>query len=178
MRIVGGKHRGRQLKRVMKDSTRETADMVKVAVFNMLMHQTEGTVLDLFAGSGAYGIEAISRGAKDVYFVDIDKDACKTIKDNLLMIDEMDHAKVYQMTHEQFLKSIDTDLGFDVVFLDPPYRLNIYEDVINVLSTRMHEDGVIVCESAKQIDLPDELFGLSKIKEKTYGIKKITIFQK
>ncbi|HAX03275.1 MAG: 16S rRNA (guanine(966)-N(2))-methyltransferase RsmD [Tenericutes bacterium GWC2_34_14] len=178
MRIVGGKHRGRQLKRVEKQTTRETADMVKVAVFNMLLSHMDGTVLDLFAGSGAYGIEAISRGVKHAIFVDHDKDACLTIKHNVEMIGETDASTIYNMSYETFLKTKLEGYTFDVVFLDPPYALNVYEDVISMLEPYINDSGVVVCESDKKLDLPEQIKSLHQIKEKMYGIKKITIYQK
>lgn len=178
MRVVGGKHRGRALKRVLKPTTRETADMVKVAVFNMLMHHAQGVVLDLFAGSGAYGIEAISRGATSVSFVDIDKDAIKTIKENLTMLNELERAQLFHMPYEIYLKALKPNQTYDVIFLDPPYQLHVYQELIKTLSSHVSENGVIVCESAKQLDLPDDISGLFKRKEKVYGIKKITIYQR
>jgi 16S rRNA (guanine(966)-N(2))-methyltransferase RsmD len=178
MRIVGGKHRGRLLKRVEKDTTRETADMVKVAVFNMLLNHMDGTVLDLFAGSGAYGIEALSRGVKHAIFVDHDKDAYLTIKKNIEMIGETDASTIYHMSYEAFLKTNLEGYTFDVVFLDPPYALNIYEDVIRVLDPYIQDGGVVVCESDRKLNLPQMIASLEQIKEKTYGIKKITIYQK
>ncbi|MDY0294750.1 MAG: 16S rRNA (guanine(966)-N(2))-methyltransferase RsmD [Acholeplasmataceae bacterium] len=177
MRIVGGTYRGRKLNRVMKETTRETADMVKVAVFNMLENQCQGTILDLFAGAGSYGIEAISRGAERVYFIDKDPKAIQTIGSNLKLIKEEMKARIYLLSYEQFLKRLD-ETHFDLIFLDPPYQMNIYEDVILALEHHINLDGKVVCESKRDLKLPDEIGSLNKIKEKVYGIKKITIYQK
>lgn len=176
MRVVGGIHRGRILTRVMKETTRETADMVKVAVFNMLENQCYGTVLDLFAGSGAYGIEAISRGAEKVYFVDSDRDAIKTIEKNIKMLKEEHRASLHMMSYERFIEN--PMIKFDYIFLDPPYVMDIYENVIKKLEPHINDPGYVICESEKKITLPDEISSLKKIKDKTYGIKRITIYQR
>jgi 16S rRNA (guanine966-N2)-methyltransferase len=178
MRIVGGKHRGRNLMRVGKDTTRETADMVKESVFNMLGQRIEGVVLDLFAGSGAYGIEALSRGASFLFAVDHDRDAVKTIIENAKMIKEMDHVDVSLKDYARFLQTLEDHIMFDVVFVDPPYDLDVYQEVLEKLDQHMQLDGLIVCESKKQIILADQILSLTKIKEKVYGIKRITIYQK
>lgn len=177
MRIVGGTHRGRKLNRVMKDSTRETADMVKVAVFNMLDNQIEGTVLDLFAGAGSYGIEALSRGCEKVHFVDKDPQAIQTVGTNLKLIKEEAKTQLFLMSYEQYLKRLG-DETYNLIFLDPPYKMAIYVDVINQLEPFIQSGGKVVCESKRDIMLPDEIGLLHKIKDKTYGIKRITIYEK
>lgn len=177
MRVVGGIHRGRMLKRVNKPTTRETADMVKVAVFNMLQIHS-GVILDLYAGSGAYGIEALSRGADFAHFVDIDKDAVSIIRENLSTLKLEQQAKVYQQNDESFIKHLDNSYKFDVIFLDPPYEYLSYQEIISKLFIHLNPEGYIVCESKKQHDIEIEMDGLEKIKNKTYGIKRITIFQK
>jgi len=164
--------------RVGKDTTRETADMVKESVFNMLGQRIEGVVLDLFAGSGAYGIEALSRGASFLYAVDHDRDAVKTIIENAKMIKEMDHVNVSLKDYARFLQTLESHIMFDVVFVDPPYDLDVYQEVLEKLDQHMRVDGLIVCESKKQIILADQILSLTKIKEKVYGIKRITIYQK
>ena len=177
MRIVGGTHRGRLLKRVEKQTTRETADMVKVAVFNMLGSQLAGRVLDLFAGSGAYGFESLSRGANEAYFVDIDKDAVKTIKDNATILGFLNQSMIYNQDFMQFLDGLNHSILFDYIFLDPPYEKKIYSDVIKKLKPNLSENAYVICESEKKLVLPDEIDELSKIKDKTYGIKRISIYK-
>lgn len=176
MRIVAGKHKRRELMRVMKDTTRETSDMVKVAVFNMLPLTLEGAVLDLFAGSGSYGLEALSRGASHVDFVDIDKDAILVIKKNGDMLKETSHMDVYHMSYETFIKN-SPKKKYQFIFLDPPYALNVYENNMLSLIPFMEPSCYIVCESTKKIELPDQISSLEKIKDKTYGIKRITIYR-
>jgi 16S rRNA (guanine966-N2)-methyltransferase len=178
MRIIGGKHRSRQLELVGKASTRETADLVKGAVFNMLGSTLSGTVLDLFAGSGAYGLEAISRGASFAYLVDIDQDAVKTIHKNSASLGESAHVSIHQKDYQQFIRQLEKKETFDYVFLDPPYALNMYQDIISTLEPIVYLHGMIVCESKKDIILPDHIQSFTKIKDKTYGIKRISIYEK
>lgn len=178
MRIIGGKHRARKLERVGKITTRETADMVKESIFNMIGGTLIGTTLDLFAGSGAYGLEALSRGSNIAYFVDHDKDAVKTIKKNAETLGEQDHVIIEFKTVERFLKAIPQDLMFDQVFIDPPYDMNVYEEVLMGLNNHLYSDSLVICESRKDLDLPEIVLDLVKIKEKVYGIKKVTIYEK
>ena len=100
MRVIGGYHKGRILKRVGKKSTRETADMVKESVFNMIQGKNFNCVLDLFAGSGAYGLEALSRGAKYLYAVDHDKDAIKCVFENARILDVAEHMTILERDYK------------------------------------------------------------------------------
>lgn len=177
MRIIGGYHKGRILKRVGKKTTRETADMVRESVFNMLSGRIFNLVLDLFAGSGAYGLEALSRGSKYLYAVDHDKDAIKTIFENAKILDVSEHMTILQRDYQQFLKGI-ANLYFDLVFIDPPYDLDVYDEVLIKLNASLENHGLIVVETKKQRVLSDKYEDLIKIKEKTYGIKRITIYEK
>jgi 16S rRNA (guanine(966)-N(2))-methyltransferase RsmD len=178
MRIIGGTHRGRILERVGSDSTRESADMVKLAVFNMIGVHMHGNVLDLFAGSGAYGLESISRGAEHAFLVDYDKKAYQTIISNAKKLDMTSFVTVVNQDYQKFMDTLPESILFDYVFLDPPYDMNVYEKIITKLSPRLHKDSFIVCESKKSNVFPDTIGNLSKIKDKTYGIKRISIYQK
>ena len=172
MRITTGKYKGRLLKRVGTGLTRETSNVVKQAVFNILYDVQNHVILDLFAGSGQYGFEALSRGAKKAIFVDHQKQATMTILDNASMLncqDQIDiyeqsvHAKVFQMMND----SIDT------IFIDPPYD---YQEYLSLLKMIPKANQVIV-ETQKKTILPDEIGLYRKIKEKTYGIKKIYLYK-
>lgn len=177
MRIIGGSHKGRILKRVGKKTTRETADMVREAVFNIIPKVEYRCVLDLFAGAGSYGLEALSRGAKYLYAVDKDQDAIKTVFDNAKVMGVTDRMTILQRDYAQFIKGIG-NLYFDLVFIDPPYDLDIYDFVLVELNSAIETDGLVVCESKKQRELNDNYHNLKKIKEKVYGSKRITIYQK
>ncbi|MDX9691322.1 MAG: 16S rRNA (guanine(966)-N(2))-methyltransferase RsmD [Acholeplasmataceae bacterium] len=178
MRIIGGTHRGRILERVGKDSTRESADMVKLAVFNMIGVDMHGVVLDLFAGSGAYGLESLSRGADLSYLVDLDRDAIKTIKKNAIQLKLEDQTMIFNQDYQKFMDGLNDTILFDYIFLDPPYEMDVYVHIIKKLSSNIRDHGLVVCESHKKISLPNEIDNLVKIKEKVYGIKRVTIYEK
>lgn len=177
MRIIGGTHRGRPLQRVMKETTRETADMVREAVFNMLGGHCFGVVLDLYAGSGAYGLEALSRGATTAIFVDREKQAIQTVLNNAKSLGMASMIQTHLIDDLRFIQTWKKGT-FDLVFLDPPYQHVIYQTVIEKLEPWLSEDALVVCESSKTINLPDSIGLLTKIKDKTYGIKRISIYKK
>ncbi|MDR4968282.1 MAG: RsmD family RNA methyltransferase [Acholeplasmataceae bacterium] len=177
MRIVGGKHRGRNLLRVNKPTTRETSDFVKESVFGILGGRTPGIVLDLFAGAGSYGLEAISRGASLLYAVDSDMAAILTIVENAKNMGETDKLKALHRPYDRFLNKLNKDVRFDLVFLDPPYFMNICEDILIKLYAFLSPSAKVVCETNKFTELGD-VAGYTKIKERVYGRKKITIYQK
>jgi 16S rRNA (guanine966-N2)-methyltransferase len=176
MRITGGIYRGRKLHLVQKKTTRETADMVKVAVFNMLGNNLSGVALDLFAGSGAYGIESLSRGVDFVYFNDIDKDASRTIEKNVMLINELNKSSIHNLPYEVFLSKLDQSIRFDYVFLDPPYEMTIYKDLFSSLEKHMQSNSKIIIEANKDYLFDDQMSSFVKTKEKVYGIKKIAIY--
>lgn len=180
MRIIAGKYRRRLLKMVPDERTRETQDKVRGAVFNTLQdYVINSSVLDLFAGSGSYGIEAISRGAKSVIFNDINSISIRTIKDNLKIIEENNY-QVFQLDYKKLIAKLNLlNINFDLVFIDPPYKLNIYEEVMNGLVNLINPDGIIICEMDKKRVLNQAKISQYKfIKEKIYGSKKVEYYQK
>jgi len=178
MRIVGGKHGGRRLMMVGKQTTRATADMVKEAVFNMLGGTISGVVLDLFAGNGAYGLEALSRGARFAYMIDHDREAVSTIIANTKMLGEEKQASIQHKDYLRFLAGLGNDDLFDIVFLDPPYKMNVHANVILELGPFIAKDGIIVCEMIRENILPDEMGIFTKTKERYYGSKRVILYQR
>lgn len=181
MRVVSGTCKGRSIKAVPGSSTRPTTDKVKEAIFNMIGPYFEaGIGLDLFAGSGGLGIEALSRGLDKVIFVDRDPKAFQIIKENIAACDFTDKVEVYRNDAERALKAIlKREIKFDFIFLDPPYKM---QQLLNLLETIEYEkmlkiNGVIVCEHSSEIQLPDEVGLLKNIKREKYGIIGITIYQ-
>ncbi|MFD2443402.1 16S rRNA (guanine(966)-N(2))-methyltransferase RsmD [Bacillus sp. CGMCC 1.16607] len=181
MRVVSGTCKGRSLKAVPGSTTRPTTDKVKEAIFNMIgPYFNEGIGLDLFAGSGGLGIEALSRGIDKVIFVDRDSKAIQIIKDNLVACDLLDKAEVYRNDADRAIKAIlKREIKFDFIFLDPPYKK---QQLLKLLETIEKEqlvisDGMIVCEHATDVILPDEVGLLKNIKKETYGIISISIYQ-
>ena len=121
MRIISGKHRSRIIKMVGVDTTRETTDKVRGAIFNLIsFHRPEGIVLDLFSGSGAMGLEALSRGYEFAYFNDINKKAYQTTKENVNALGYERNTCVTNLDYNKALSSYTKK--FNVVFLDPPYK--------------------------------------------------------
>lgn len=177
IRIIAGKHKGMFLKVPQSKNTRPTMDKVRQAIFSAIKDKSvNAIVLDLFAGSGSMGIEAISRGAKKCYFVDRDKITFKTLRENVLSLQEdKDKFEIFLTDYRLFLKK-SKDIRYDLVFLDPPYRFTIDADIIQYLldNNRLNEGAVIVSEQ----DYPNkEIPGLT-MKEYRYGQKHVAIYRK
>lgn len=159
MRIIAGKYRGRVLKSPSDYKTRPTSDRLRETLFNIINFRiTDDTnFLDLCAGTGACGIEAISRGANQVVFVEISKKMCGIIETNLnnLKIPE-DQTEIFCEPAEKFLeKSLDS---FDIIYYDPPYQTD-YSKVLNLVANNdknlLADDGLLIVEHSKQNNLPD-----------------------
>lgn len=173
MRIISGKYKGKKLKGFNIEGTRPTMDRVKESLFGMIQTYIPGSiVLDLFAGSGALGLEAISNGAKKCYLIDNNQMAIQTIKDNSQNIDE--NLKIINIDYKKFLKT--TDETFDIIFLDPPYKENQLDKSLRIIEERklLNNGGIVICE----YEIGEPKTNLKLIKEKSYGPKKIKIFEK
>lgn len=177
MRINSGKYKGRVIEGFSLEGTRPTMERVKESLFAMLQNKIDSSiVLDLFAGSGNLGIEALSEGASYAYFVDNNKKAIKTIENNLKKLN-INNATIILDDYQKALKKIDKKI--DIVFLDPPYKTNYIETSINEIEKNniLNIDGLIVCES----DTIDKIIFPEKyqvVKEKKYGDKFIVIIKK
>ena len=150
MKIISGKYRGRVLEGFDLKGTRPTMDRVKESLFAMIQNNIlDSTVLDLFSGSGNLGIEALSEGAKFSYFVDRNKKACQTIKNNLEKIGESN----YKIIGMDYLKVLDyfynEKIKFDIIFLDPPYNTDYVKKSLEKIEqyNLLKDKGIIVCES-------------------------------
>lgn len=177
MRIIAGEKRG--LKLVTRDGleTRPTADRVKEAIFGRLQFELQGAcVLDLFAGSGALGIEALSRGAQKAVFIDDDTCAEEAIKQNIALAEMEDRATFIKIDYRNALKLFQNKKKFDIVFLDPPYHSGFYETVLQELVEKelLENRAIVVSESAKPII---KSTGLMTEKEKRYGKTFVTFFR-
>lgn len=173
MRIISGKYKGKKLKGFNIEGTRPTMDRVKESLFGMIQtYIPSSIVLDLFAGSGALGLEAISNGAKKCYLIDNNQMAIQTIKDNSQNIDE--NLKILKIDYKKFLKT--TDETFDIIFLDPPYKENQLDKSLRIIEERklLNNGGIVICE----YEIGEPKTNLKLIKEKSYGPKKIKIFEK
>ena len=127
MRVISGKSRGKKLISLDGDNTRPTLDRVKEALFNIIQFQVQdAVVLDLFAGTGALGIEALSRGAKEAIFCDKVPEAIKVIKQNIINTNNLDKTIIINKDYKDALENISKQKKkFDIIFLDPPYKTNL-----------------------------------------------------
>lgn len=177
MRVITGTARGRKLKAPEGLDVRPTTDGVKEAIFSAIQFEIEGrTVLDLFAGSGQLGIEAISRGAKKAVFVDSSQQSIKFIKDNIEHVGFESQSEVVNMPNTAFLRT--TSETFDIALLDPPYSRKLIQKSLPALTSIMSDEGVIVCEHEIECRLPEEINGFVNIKTKKHGKTGITIYRK
>jgi 16S rRNA (guanine966-N2)-methyltransferase len=179
MRIIAGRAKGRTLK-VPASITRPTMDRVRAAIFSMLGERVPGArILDLFAGTGAIGIEALSRGAAAAVFVDRDKKSVEVIRQNLALLQfsgdirQIDAISYLQRQQERF----------DLIFADPPYSSTAERDALSELMllpellNAMTEEGLLILECEKKQTLPERL-GLEKIIDRTYGVTRIVILRR
>lgn len=179
--MVSGKCKGTILKAVPGNTTRPTTDKVKEAIFNMTgPYFNGGTAIDLFAGSGGLGIEALSRGFEKVIFVDRDGKAIQTIKENITTCGLEAYTEVYRNDANRALKAIQKrELTLDAIFLDPPYKkqqlLSLLTEIDSIQI--MKQNAFIVCEHSSDVELPEQIGKLQRIKREKYGIINITIFE-
>ncbi|RSD28132.1 16S rRNA (guanine(966)-N(2))-methyltransferase RsmD [Mesobacillus subterraneus] len=181
MRVVSGELKGRSLKAVPGTSTRPTTDKVKESLFNMIGPYFNGGLgLDLFAGSGGLGIEALSRGLDKVIFVDREGKAIHVVNENLKSVGLEDRAEVYRNDAVRALKAIrKRELVFNYIFLDPPYKKQQLVKLLEMISDEklINAEGIIVCEHASDISLPEEVGSLIQTRSEKYGIIGITLFK-
>ncbi len=171
MRVIAGKHRGRVLCEFKGDAVRPTSDRAREALFNILQCEIRGAeFLDLFCGSGAVGIEAISRGAKGVTFVDKSAESIKITKKNLDAVGET--ARIITSDAIDFADR--TDEKFDIIFLDPPYKFDVTEILVK-LPRLLAADGVIVYEHGDDKKISNEELELQK--SRRYGIAIFDFFK-
>jgi 16S rRNA (guanine(966)-N(2))-methyltransferase RsmD len=176
MRVITGSARGRRLKTPANDEIRPTTDNVKEAVFNILQFDIEGRrVLDLFAGTGQLGIECLSRGAREVVFIDQSRDAVKIVKENLKTCGFT--APVLQQDAVAYLHG---GGKFDLIFIDPPYDAGLYDMVLETVNSvdNLTDGGIIVCESRRETPMPEMTAPYFKRREYRYGKVKLTMYGK
>ena len=163
MRIISGKHRGRKLVTLEgMDVTRPTSDRVKEALFNILNNKIlDANVLDMFAGSGALGLEAISRGAKQCVFIDSSSKAVNVIKKNIALCKEEAISQVINLDFKLALEKV-KNIKFDVVFIDPPYLKDIEVSALTFVSELLNEDAIVIVETDETDDIPEKVLDLVK----------------
>ncbi|MEG0995099.1 MAG: 16S rRNA (guanine(966)-N(2))-methyltransferase RsmD [Bacilli bacterium] len=178
MRLISGKYKGRELKGFDILGTRPTEARVKESLFAKIMNNIQNaSVLDLFAGSGNLGIEALSNGAKNCIFVDNNIKAIKTIKENINTFVQ-EETKVYKMDYQDALNYFKKNkLTFDIIFLDPPYQKDYIKNILPLLKKDiLNKNGLVICEVNDKDVLKTSPFEVYK--EGKYGDKYIIIYQK
>jgi 16S rRNA (guanine966-N2)-methyltransferase len=171
VRIIAGEHRGRRIDAPKGEKTRPTSDRVRENAFNLIGPVDDATVLDLFAGSGALGLEALSRGAASCVFVESDRDACRVVNANL---DKLGlHATV--LCRDVFSALAGERGTYDLVLCDPPYDFKARHRLAPHLARLVAEDGLLVYESSSHGDVP-EIPPLDVRTSRLYGSARLTIF--
>lgn len=177
MRIIGGEYRSRILADIQGDNVRPTSDRAREALFNILGLRVRGArVLDLFAGSGALGLESLSRGAKEAAFNDLSKDSVAIVKKNIATLKAEDRARVYQTDFSAFLTAVKAP--FDLIFIDPPYRFDYGEKALQTIAEKglLTENGIAVYERDRPFE--GEIALLEKYDERKYGKAYLTFFRR
>ena len=176
MRIIAGERRGKKLLALEGEQVRPTTNMVKEALFNILQFNIEGRrFLDLFAGSGQIGLEALSRGAAEAVLVDANRDAIKVVQKNVEAAGFTGRARVVSSGFEGYLRG---ERGcFDVAFLDPPYGAGLMDKALALTAERMAPGGIILCEHGSREDLPERAGAFEKRKVYRYGRTALTSYQ-
>lgn len=176
MRVISGKYKGKILEGFDINGTRPTMDRVKESLFAMIQNYVPDSVcLDLFAGSGALGIEALSNGAKKCYFVDTNKVVIDILKKNTK--DIADQVIIQKDYLDALLYFKNNNITFDLILLDPPYNLNLINNCLNKIREYelLNEDGIIICEyEYEQVDTKD----YELIKDKKYSSKCIKVYRR
>lgn len=182
LRIIGGKFRGRKIKQPELDSVRPTKDRIREAVFNVVASVIPGTaVLDVFSGSGAYGLEALSRGAERAVFVEKDPRCVTVISENIGALGLEDVSEVVTRDAFEYLKKAhEAGYRFNMVFADPPYNTGAAK---NFLININHYDivipaGLLVIEHGTSEALPDAEGFFTLLKRKTYADISVSFYQK
>ncbi len=177
IRVNAGKYKGRKIEEPNPLITRPSKDIVKVGLFNIIRNEIPNSIfLDLFGGSGQIGIEALSRNAKKVYFVEKDRNSFKILKNNLSYIDST-YYELINDDYKRYLDSINNKIKFDIIFVDPPYVMAIDDFFIsNLIDNFLNEKGILIFEREDKFN--DELMNKYSFKEYKYGRSKLYIYRK
>ena len=172
MRIVGGKYKSRVLCELKDENIRPTSDMVRESPFNILQNKIYGAkFLDLFCGTGAMGIEALSRGAAFTAFNDADKKSLALLKKNLDKLKVDEDYKIYNLDALELLKR---GGEYDIIYIDPPYKTDLGVKALNIASNALKDSGIVIFEDEKPFD--GEVQGLTVYDRRKYGRVRLTFF--
>ncbi len=168
MRIIAGEKRGARLASLPGEDTRPTLERVKEGIFSAVQFLLPGArVLDLFAGSGQLGLEALSRGAQSCVFIDEDDKAAGLVIANAKTTGLFEKSRVARMSAAAFLAGCREK--FDLVFLDPPYKQGTFPGILPAVAAVCAPGAVVLCESEPGVAFPEEIDGLALQKQYKYG---------
>lgn len=181
MRIVGGELRGRRLFGPRASGVRPTSDRVRESIFDLLgPGPLAGSVLDLFAGTGALGIEALSRGCERAVFVENAGPAIAVIRRNLEACHLAARARIARVDVSRFLAGTDPEKPFALILLDPPYRQGLAQEALSAITSGdwLAPEGVVVAEAEKGAALPEQAGGLCLSKHRVYGDTAVWVYRR
>lgn len=180
MRVISGELRGRKLEKLEGMSIRPTSDRVKESLFNMFgVRIYDSIFLDLFAGTGGIGIEAYSRGAAEVVFIDVDAKSIQVLKGNLQKLNIIDKVEVYNTDYINAISKLTGDnRSFDIIFMDPPYLKDYEKNALLLVSEKdlLKKDGIIVVEHETSDKMPEKAGKLTIVRQKKYGKTMLTFY--
>jgi 16S rRNA (guanine966-N2)-methyltransferase len=187
MRIIGGKYKGKRLIQPLDKTTRPLKDLVKESIFNIIQHSNKfniqiknSKVLDLYAGSGSFGLECISRDAKIVYFFENHLNAIKILNKNLNYLIKNSNHQLFEKNCIDFIASNSfTITNFDIIFLDPPFKENKLIEILNLILNKniLNDDGLIIIHRHIK-DKFEIIDNLEIVENRKYGISKIYFVKK
>jgi 16S rRNA (guanine(966)-N(2))-methyltransferase RsmD len=180
MKVISGLLKGRNIEGYNINGTRPTMDRVKESLFGMIQnHIKDSIVLDLFAGSGQLGIEAISNGANLCYFIDNNKEVISVLNKNVSNLNIQKSSKIILSDWKKSLNEFaNQNIKFDIIFVDPPYDYDVYEKILEKVSTLnlLNDNGIIVLEHSN-LKLKEAYNNLILYKNKKYGSKSVNIYK-
>ena len=176
MRVIAGTARNRKLNTLDGDDVRPTIERTKEAIFSAIQFEIEGAdVLDLFAGSGQLGIEALSRGANSATFVDSSRQSIEVVRKNVQSVGFSDCSRILNTQAESFVKT--TPQKFHIAFLDPPYSKGILQKILPDVEKIMTQGSIIVCEHPFSEQMPDTVGRFTNKRRYKYGKVAVSIYR-
>ena len=176
MRIITGRARGKRLLTLEGRDVRPTTERVKESLFNIIQFDVEGRrFLDLFAGSGQVGLEAVSRGAREAVLVDCAKESLDVIRRNVENSGLGEQVRVVQGTFDGYL--LRNDGKFDIAFLDPPYGTGLLQQALPMTAERMQRGGTMICEHPAEEEVPEEAGAFRRTRSYKYGKIMLTFYR-
>ena len=177
MRVITGIARGKRLRSLEGNDVRPTTDKVKEGIFSAIQFDIEGRrFLDMFAGSGQMGIEALSRGAATAVFVDSSPSSIKICSENVESTGFTSQAKIVKRDSVGYVAA--TNETFDIAFLDPPYDAGLLEKALVTVSEKMSDYGIIICEHPSDVSLSSSVNGFTVYRTYRYGKINVTVYKK